>query len=68
MLLVDPSKRLDANGVLNHPWMQDNVTPRTELSEVTTKLRELNARRRLKRAQWMVYAANKLKNIIKHQD
>eukprot|EP01015_Nassula_variabilis_P017500 TRINITY_DN2767_c0_g1_i1.p1 TRINITY_DN2767_c0_g1~~TRINITY_DN2767_c0_g1_i1.p1 ORF type:complete len:309 (-),score=61.44 TRINITY_DN2767_c0_g1_i1:18-944(-) len=53
LMVVDHSKRLDANGILNHPWMQENVTPRSDLSGVTQKLREFNARRRLKRAQWL---------------
>eukprot|EP01016_Furgasonia_blochmanni_P007073 TRINITY_DN12834_c0_g1_i12.p1 TRINITY_DN12834_c0_g1~~TRINITY_DN12834_c0_g1_i12.p1 ORF type:complete len:379 (-),score=126.99 TRINITY_DN12834_c0_g1_i12:113-1249(-) len=66
LLVIDPKKRLNAEQILNHPWMVGQVTPRTALPEVGVKLKEWNARRRLKRAQLLVIAATKIKNLVKH--
>jgi calcium/calmodulin-dependent protein kinase I len=50
LLVVDPSKRLTADGILKHPWVVGDVTPRKNLPIVTAKLKEFNAKRKLKRA------------------
>jgi len=47
-LVVDPAKRLNADGILKHPWIVGDVTPRKNLPSVTAKIKEFNARRRLK--------------------
>ena len=41
--------------------------PQHELTEVPEKLREFNARRRLKKAGHLVMAANRFKNILKEK-
>lgn len=48
LLVVDPSKRLNAQEILDHPWVSGDSTPRTELPNVTEKIREFNAMRRFK--------------------
>ncbi len=47
LLVVDPTKRLDANTILKHPWMVSTL-PKQDLSSVPVKIKEFNARRRLK--------------------
>lgn len=48
LLIVDPSARLTADQILAHPWITGENTPRTELPNVTEKIREFNAKRRFK--------------------
>ena len=48
LLVTDPNKRLNAEGILKHPWIVGDVTPRKNLPTVTAKIKEFNARRRLK--------------------
>jgi calcium/calmodulin-dependent protein kinase I len=65
LLIADPKKRLDADQILAHPWIVGDVTPRKKLPQVTEKIKEFNAKRRFKRAQLMVMAANKWRNLVK---
>jgi serine/threonine protein kinase len=39
LLVVEPTMRLDAEGILSHPWVVGEGTPSNELPEVTEKLR-----------------------------
>lgn len=50
LLRVVPSQRLDADGIMNHPWVKGEGTPREEMPQVITNIRRFNARRRLKKA------------------
>lgn len=47
-MTIDPSKRFNAEQILNDPWIVGTKTPRKNLPDVTGKIRELNAKRRLK--------------------
>ena len=67
LLVVNPKERLDADGILAHPWIKGEDTPRDELQGFTENLRKFNARRRLRKAGTMVIAANRFKNIIKEK-
>jgi serine/threonine protein kinase len=67
LLVVDPYKRLNADQILKHPWIVGDVTPRKNLPSVTAKIKEFNARRRLKRAQLLVLINVKWKNIVKNE-
>ncbi len=67
LLVVNPKDRLDADGILAHPWIVGEDTPRTHLSAVTAAIMDFNAKRRLKRAGYMVLAANRFKNILKEK-
>ena len=48
LLIVDPTKRFNADQILKHPWVVGIVTPRKALADVTKSIRELNAKKRLK--------------------
>ena len=50
LLVVTPSHRLDADGIMAHPWIKGEGTPREELPQVLPNIRKFNARRRLKKA------------------
>lgn len=66
MLVVEPEARLTPDAILSHPWIVGNGAPNIDFPEVyTDKLKEFNARRRLKKAGNMVMAANRFKNILK---
>lgn len=56
--------RLDANAILDHPWISGGGTADKNLPEVTAKLKEFNARRKLKRTGNLVLGALKFKNSI----
>lgn len=65
ILTVDTSKRITIDGILEHPWMTGEDTPRTELTEVQAKIKKYNAARRLRKATYSIMAANRFKNILK---
>jgi len=67
LLVVDPYKRIDADGILKHPWIVGDVTPRKNLPTVSAKIKEFNARRRLKRAQLLVLINVKWRGLIKSE-
>jgi calcium/calmodulin-dependent protein kinase-4 len=67
LLVKDPQKRLTADQILDHTWMQGIVTPRTYLPNVTLHIKEFNSRRKFKRATYMVMAAQRFQNILKHK-
>lgn len=48
LLIVDPTKRFTADKILKHPWVVGDITPRKALPEITQKIRDMNARKRLK--------------------
>jgi len=50
LLVVNPAHRLDADGIMAHPWIKGEGTPREELPQVLPNIRKFNARRRLKKA------------------
>lgn len=64
ILVVDPAKRLNAEQIMAHPWIQGENTPRNQLPNVPEKMKEYNAKRRFKRAGYLVVAANRFKNIL----
>ena len=68
ILVVEPSKRLDIEDILAHPWINGEDTPRTELPEVQDKIKKYNAARKLKRATYSIIAANRFKNILSEKD
>jgi serine/threonine protein kinase len=66
LLVADPTKRFDCDRILSCPWVQggDN-TPRILLPTVTAKMKEYNAKRRFKKAGYLIIAAHRFKNILK---
>jgi serine/threonine protein kinase len=67
ILTVDTSERIDIDGILSHPWICGEDTPRTELIEAQEHLKKFNAQRKLKRAANLIMAANRFKNILKQK-
>lgn len=65
ILTVDLTDRLDIDGILNHPWVSGDDTPRNELVEAQKQLKKFNAARKLRRATYSIMAANRFKNILK---
>jgi hypothetical protein len=47
-LVVDPKKRMTVEEILAHPWVMGEKTPRTELPNVTDKMKEFNTKRKFK--------------------
>ena len=54
--MADPEKRLDAEGILSHPWISSAENQDNNLEDVPKKISEYNAKRRLKRAGQAVLA------------
>ena len=55
ILQVDPKKRLTAEEISAHPWVVGTKTPRTELPNVTDKIKEYNNKRRFKVSYNILY-------------
>ncbi len=64
LLVVNPKNRLDADGIMNHPWITGK-NPEKHMPEILKAITEFNAKRRLKRAGYMVIASVRFKNILK---
>mmetsp|Transcript_18710 Transcript_18710/g.24183 ORF Transcript_18710/g.24183 Transcript_18710/m.24183 type:complete len:594 (-) Transcript_18710:441-2222(-) len=67
LLTVDPTARITANGVLNHPWVSkisDTVTPNKHLDRTITRLRRFNARRKFRAAGMACLYTVQLKNRL----
>ncbi|CEO99397.1 Protein kinase domain-containing protein [Plasmodiophora brassicae] len=61
LLTVDPKKRATCDEVLSHPWIAGNKATDKKLGpHHQKKMREFNARRKLRRGINMVIAVNKL--------
>jgi len=48
LLVAEPEQRLTAQQALQHPWIIGDTAESAPLAEATTKLRVLNAKRKLK--------------------
>jgi len=59
MLARDPRKRLTAEEVLNHPWMQENgVATDTVIPEVLVRMRQFTQMNKLKKNALKVFASS----------
>lgn len=63
LLKTTPGDRMTVDGVMDHPWIQNNKTD--ELTSAKEEIAKFNAKRRLKRAANSVIAANRFKNVLK---
>ena len=71
LLVVNPAQRLNADGIMAHPWIRGAGTPREELPDVLNNIKKFNARRRLKKAgtaiigsiRWRRLAAASKQNV-----
>jgi len=64
LLVVDPSGRLTIDEVLEHPWMTSTAETK-DITPALSELRQLLARRRLKRSIGAVVAINKIKSAVR---
>lgn len=64
ILSVDANERITIEGILSHPWLTGEDTPRTELPEVQDKIKKYNAARKLRKAANTIMAANRFKKIL----
>lgn len=48
ILVANPSERLTAEEIYNHPWVVGDKTPRNPLPMVTDKIKEFNTKRRFR--------------------
>ena len=59
LLVIDPSARLNASQILEHPWIAGDSTPRTELPNVTEKIKAYNTNRKFKvintNQMWIIF-------------
>lgn len=60
LLDVDPTKRLDANQIMEHPWIVGEDTPRKELTQCKEEFMKFNARRRLKVSLYLILKENSI--------
>jgi serine/threonine protein kinase len=67
LLVVNPTDRLDINGVLAHPWMTRSLESK-DITPALSELRGLLARRRLKRGIGAVVAMTKIKSAVRASD
>ena len=63
LLNVDPSARLDADGIMAHPWIKGEGTPRQEMPAVLQNIRQFNARRKLKKAGTAIIGSIRWRNL-----
>lgn len=45
LLVLDPAKRLNADKILEHPWMKGKTTGKTNLKNVTARMKEYNKKK-----------------------
>jgi len=67
LLVVDPSKRLTADEILEHPWVVGEMTPRKMLPNVTDKIRQFNLRRKSRLAALTQITEGKFQNSLKRK-
>ena len=52
MLVLNPKDRLTAGQALSHRWVKSSVSKTDPLNDTVAKMKELNARRKLKVSIW----------------
>lgn len=65
LLTVNPKKRITAEGVLSHPWITGKTSDKAFSSAHTQNLKQLQARRKLRRGVQLVLAVNKLSSMFR---
>ena len=63
LLVVDPAQRLDGEGVMSHPWIKGEGTPRKQLEYVTGEMKKFNARRKFRKVASVVVAGVRWKKL-----
>jgi len=60
LLVLDPSKRLSASQALAHSWVRGQAAKSDHMEQTQTKLKQFNAKRKLRAATEAVMVLNKL--------
>ncbi|KAG9396143.1 Protein kinase domain [Carpediemonas membranifera] len=60
ILVVNPKDRLDIAGIMNHPWLSEEL-PSLHLESTLSELKKYNARRKFRAGVMAVMAANRFK-------
>ena len=63
-LQVSTATRYTADQILSHEWLIGENTPRENMPAVASKIRQFNARRRLKKHTNAVVAVNKWSKLV----
>lgn len=66
-LKVNPTERFGADSILAHEWMSGEETPRSNMPQVTEKIRQFNSKRKFKKIANTALASSKLNALIKHK-
>ena len=64
LLVKDPKSRLDADQILSHPWIVADGNPEKILADVPEKIKEYNAKMRLRKATRAIMAMKRLNKLI----
>jgi len=65
LLTVNPKKRITAEGVLAHPWITGQASDKAFGSSHNERLKQLQARRKLRRGVQMIMAVNKFSAMFR---
>jgi len=60
----NPEHRLNAEQILQHPWVVGEGTPKDNLPEVPKMIQEYTAKRRLKKAGQAIIAVQRLNKLL----
>jgi calcium/calmodulin-dependent protein kinase I len=61
MLVIDPTKRIKAPAIMEHPWIAGPITTDANLASAVQELKKFNARRKLKSAMAAVRAGVRIR-------
>jgi len=64
ILVADPKSRYNAEQILAHPWIVGHSNPEDNLAEVPNKIKEYNAKKKLKKAGQVIVAVQRLNKIL----
>jgi len=66
LLCVNPKKRFTAEQVLSHPWITGATSDKKFHGSHNERLKQLQARRKLRRGVQMILAVNKFSHMFRH--
>lgn len=63
LLVVEPAQRMDGEGIMSHPWIKGEGTPRKELPTVLGEIKKFNARRKFRKVASVVMVGMRWKKL-----